>query len=149
MAKSGGGGNWGTLIPRFLLAVVFIFHGGQKLFGLFDGDGIDGLVKAVTGWGWPMPGVLARAAAATEFFGGICLGLGLLTRFWGLGLATVMGVGIWKVHWESGFGGPKGFEYPLVLGVLALSLAVQGGGALSMDEMFFKGKKAAAPKPEE
>ena len=147
MAKSTGM-NWGTLVPRFLLAVVFLFHGGEKLFGLFGGEGIGHLAKTVEAWGWPAPGVLARAAAATEFFGGVCLALGLLTRFWAAGLAVIMGVAAWKVHLAHGFSlGRGGFEYTFVLGVLALSLVVQGGGAFSMDEMFFKGGKKA-PKPE-
>jgi putative oxidoreductase len=148
MARSSGL-NWGTLIPRFLLAVVFVFHGGQKLFGLFGGEGIDGLAKGIEAWDWPMPLVLARAAAAAEFFGGICLALGLLTRFFALSLAVVMAVAVWKVHGGNGFslqGG--GWEYNFVLGVLALSLVIQGGGALSMDEMFFKGKRKP-PKPAE
>lgn len=137
--------NWGPLVPRFLLAVVFVFHGGQKLFGLFGGEGMGGLEKTVASWGWPAPGVLARAAAATEFFGGLCLALGLLTRFWGLALSAVMAVAAWKVHLRHGFGLPGGWEYTFVLGVLALSLAVQGGGAFSMDEMFFRGKAKAPP----
>jgi len=134
--------NWGTLIPRFVLGVVFAYHGGQKLFGLFGGDGIDGLVKGITAWGWPMPGVMARAAAATEFFGGACLLLGLLTRFWAAGLAVVMAVAVWKVHGKNGFSlQTGGWEYNFVLGTLSLGLAVQGGGAFSLDEMFFRKKK--------
>ncbi len=140
------GANWGTLIPRFLLATVFVFHGGQKLFGLFGAEPgqIEQMAKGIESWGWPMPGVMARAAAATEFFGGACLALGLLTRFWALGLAVVMGVAVWKVHGANGFSlGGGGWEYNFVLGILALSLVVQGGGAWSMDTMFFKGKKKA------
>lgn len=146
-----GGANWGTLVPRFLLCLVFVYHGGQKLFGLWGGEGmLDQLTTGIEKWGWPAPKVLARAAAATEFFGGLCVGIGLLTRFWGLGLAVVMGVAVFKAHWAGGFGLQNGgFEYAFVLGVLALSLAVQGGGAFSMDEMFFKSKKKADPKPED
>ncbi len=139
--------NWGTLIPRFLLGVVFLFHGGQKLFGLFGGTGheIQQLADGIQAWGWPIPGTFARAAAATEFFGGACVLIGLLTRFWAAGLFTVMLVAAWKVHAPHGFSLPNGFEYTFVLAILALSLVVQGGGAFSFDEMFFK-KKAARPK---
>src|SRR5258706_8570503 len=147
MAKGGAGANWGTLIPGFLLGTVFVYHGGQYLFGLFGGSGIHGLEAMVTKWGWPSPGVVARAAAATEFFGGACLALGLLTRFWALALAGVMVVGAWKEHLAGGFSYVNGgWEYNFVLAVLALSLAVQGGGAFSMDTMFFKGKKAEKPQ---
>ncbi len=149
MAKGGIGANWGTLIPRFLLGTVFLYHGGQLLFGLFGGPGVAGLETEVGKWGWPAPGVLARAAAATQLFGGACLALGLLTRFWALGIASVMAVAVWKVHLGHGFSaGSGGWEYNFVLGVLALSLAVQGGGAFSMDTMFFKGKKKAAGPPD-
>jgi putative oxidoreductase len=141
MAKEQGA-NWGTLIPRFVLAVVFVFHGGQKLFGLFGGDGIAGLEAGIRAWGWPAPGVMARAAAATEFFGGLCLLAGLLTRFWAFALATVMAVAVWKVHGANGFSlGDKGWEYNFVLGMLCLSLVVTGGGAFSVDEMFFSRRK--------
>jgi putative oxidoreductase len=148
MAK-GIAANWGTLIPRLLLAVVFVFHGGQKLFGLFGADpgGIEKLAEGIHAWGWPMPGVLARAVGVTEFFGGACMALGLLTRFWAGGLAFVMLVAVWKVHGTHGFSlGNGGWEYNFVLGILALSLVVQGGGAFSLDASLFKGK-AKAPKP--
>ena len=142
------GSNWGTLVPRLLLAVVFVFHGGQKLFGLFGGGGIDGLEDAISSWDWPAPAVLARAAAATEFFGGACLALGLLTRFWALALTVVMGVAVWKVTGPNGFSiVGRGWEYNFVLGILSLSLVLQGGGALSLDETFF-GKRRKPPKPE-
>jgi putative oxidoreductase len=151
MAKAGGS-NWGTLIPRFLLATVFVFHGGQKLFGLFgapvDPAPIGEMAKLIGTWGWPMPNVLAYLAAITEFFGGACLAVGLLTRFWALALAIVMGVAAWKVHLPHGFGiTGGGWEYAFVLGVLCLSLVVQGGGAFSMDEMFFKGKPGPEKPP--
>lgn len=144
------GANWGTLVPRFLLATVFAYHGGQKLFGLFGAEPgqIEQLAKGIADWGWPMPGVLARAVGATEFFGGLCLALGLLTRFWALALTCVMAVAVWKVHGPNGFSLQHGgFEYCFVLGFLALSLVVQGGGAWAMDTMFFKGKKKADRPP--
>lgn len=150
MAKAGA--NWGTLIPRVLLGVVFVFHGGRKLFGLFGAPPglVKGLADHIAGWDWPMPTALAYAVAATEFFGGASLLLGLLTRFWALAIAGVMAAAAWKVHGPNGFNiEDRGWEYNFVLGVLALSLVVQGGGAFSLDEMFFKGKKRSEPKPDD
>jgi putative oxidoreductase len=142
MAKASGA-NWGTLIPRFLLCVVFVYHGGRALFGLFGGTGVDPFP------GWTGTGMPARAVAATLFFGGLCLGIGLMTRAWAAGLAAVMALTAWKFRLAHGFAeGDGGWEYQFVLGILALSLVVQGGGAFSLDEMFFKGRKPAAPKPE-
>ncbi len=142
--------NWGTLVPRFLLGVVFIHHGGQKLFGLFGAapDEMTRLAATIASWDWPRPELLARAAAATEFFGGACVLLGLLTRFWAAGLAVVMGVAAWKAHGAHGFSLAKGgWEYAFVLGVLALSLVVQGGGAFALDALFPRGKGGAKGPP--
>jgi putative oxidoreductase len=151
VAKPDLAANWGTLIPRFLLGLVFLYHGGDLLFGLFGGKGIGPVEELVRTWGWPAPGAVARAAAATEFFGGACVALGLLTRFWAAALATVMFVGIWKVRFANGFSYVNGgWEYNFVLGILALSLVVQGGGAFSLDTMFFQGRKKPKepPKPD-
>lgn len=141
-----GGANWGTLIPRFLLGIVFVYHGGQYLFGLFGAEpaAIEKLAGRIASWGWPAPTLLAYAVGVTQFFGGACVLIGLLTRFWASGLAVMMAVGAIKEHGAAGFSYVNGgWEYNFVLGVLALSLAVQGGGAFSLDEMFFKaqGKK--------
>jgi putative oxidoreductase len=154
MAKEGLAANWGTLVPRFLLGTVFLHHGGRLLFGLFGGEGPGPLEETIRSFGWPAPAVLARAAAATQFFGGACLAMGLLTRFSAAALAGEMAVAALKVHWARGFSisnhdarGLHGWEYDFVLGILALSLVVQGGGAFSMDDAFFKGKKKP-PKPD-
>jgi putative oxidoreductase len=141
------GPNWGTLVPRFLLGVVFVFHGGRILFGLFGAEPgtLDRLAERIASWGWPAPALLAHAVGITEFFGGACVLLGLLTRFWSLGLAITMAVGALKARAGGGFGYETGgWEYNFVLGILALSLAVQGGGAFSLDESFFR---KPAPKP--
>ena len=140
------GPNWGTLVPRFLLGLVFLHAGGMKLFGLFGAPPgmIDKLTEMITGWGWPAPTLLAYAAAITEFFGGACVLIGLFTRFWALGLAATMAVAAIKVHWAEGFGG---WGYNVVLGILALSLVVQGGGAFSLDRMILRPAPPAPKKP--
>jgi putative oxidoreductase len=135
-----GGSNWGVLIPRGILAVVFMYHGAQKLFGMFGAppDMMEQLTKGIESWGWPAPKLLAYLVGITEFFGGICVGIGLMTRFWAMGLAITMAVAALKVHWAAGFSLPHGWEYCFVLGVLSLSVVVQGGGALSLDAFFAK-----------
>ena len=148
---SGGGANWNTVIPRAILGVVLGYHGGQMLFGLFGApSGLVGkLAEQIQAWGWPVPTLLAYAFGGVQFFGGVALLLGILTRFWAFAAALVMAASAWKQHWSHGFDAREGgWEYQFVLGVLALSLVVTGGGALSLDEMFFKGKKKADPPPE-
>ena len=82
------------------------------------------------------PGLLmAILAGGAEFFGGLALVLGLLTRPAALVAAFTMLVAIFSVHISNGlFAADGGYEYALVLMVALLALAVQGGGSLSMDK---------------
>jgi putative oxidoreductase len=116
--------GWALTVVRLILGIIFFAHGAQKVLGAFGGPGLAGTVGFMTQSGIPAP--LAYAAAFTEFLGGICLILGVLSRFWAAGLTIVMLVAIAKVHFANGFFAPKGFEYPLAL--IGLSLAVIIGG---------------------
>ena len=72
----------------------------------------------------------------TEFFGGLCIFFGLLTRFWAAGLVIDMTVAVLKVHLPNGFfWGKAGLEFPLTLGVMALMLVLTGPGFLSLDRL--------------
>ena len=81
-------------IGLFLLRVVaggmLMQHGGQKLFVF----GFDGVAGAFAGMGIPMAGILGPFVAFVEFFGGLALVTGLLTRLASLGLASTMIVAI-------------------------------------------------------
>jgi uncharacterized membrane protein YphA (DoxX/SURF4 family) len=63
----------GLLLIRLMLAVVFIYHGAQKLFGAFDGPGMENFTASLEKMNMPMPAVGAWAAALAEFVGGIFL----------------------------------------------------------------------------
>src|ERR1044071_8393682 len=108
----------GLFLLRLIVGIVFIAHGSQKVFGWFGGPGLQGTVGFMGNMG--IPAILAYTAAFTEFLGGIALILGLLTRVAALGLVIDMAVAIILVHLNSGFFAPKGFEYPLSLGAVAL-----------------------------
>ena len=86
------------------------------------------------------PGYLmAILAGSAEFFGGLALVLGLLTRPAALVAAFTMLVAIFSVHISNGlFASDGGYEYALTLMVALLALAVQGGGAISMDKVLSK-----------
>jgi putative oxidoreductase len=121
------------LVGRIALGTVFIAHGSQKVFGAFGGHGFSGTMSFMQD-SMGIPAFLAVLAILTEFFGGIAVLIGLLTRLAALGIACVMAVAVFKVHLSSGFfaqGG--GFEYPFALGLLALALVLGGAGKWSID----------------
>lgn len=125
------------LALRLGLGSVFIAHGGQKLFGLWGGGGLAGTTKFFESIGLAPANVHAVLASSGEFFGGILIVLGLLTRFAAAQAAVIMGVAIWTVH-RSAFFAPAGMEYPLTLLLVAVALVLTGGGALSVDARLAK-----------
>lgn len=69
-----------------------------------------------------------------EFVGGICITLGLLTRFWAAAVAIEMAVITFDVYWTAGFSWlNRGYEYGLMWGLLSFAIALRGGGAYSVD----------------
>jgi len=117
------------LILRVVIGVIFTVHGYGKLF-----SGMPHFKPYVVSLGFPP--FMAWVAAGTEFFGGVALILGLLTRWAALGIACVMAVAIAKVHWAGGLTGTEtvdGYEYPLSLLAVAVSLMLTGAGPLSFD----------------
>lgn len=117
------------LILRVALATVFIAHGGQKLFVM----GLAGVTAGFTQMGVPMPAVTAPLVALVEFGGGIALVLGLLTRLAALGIAIDMLGAMFLVHLKNGFFLPTGYEFALLLCLLAVVLIVTGAGSYSLD----------------
>lgn len=120
-------------IIRVVVGAIFIAHGGQKLFVY----GLDGVTGAFTQMGAPLPQITAPLVAVVEFFGGIALVLGLLTRLAAIGIALVMLGAILLVHLKNGFFAPTGFEFPLALLTAAVAFAVTGGGTYSVDRRIF------------
>ena len=73
-------------------------------------------------------------AIAGEFFGGLGLALGFLTRLAALGPVCTMLVAILTVHVGHGLLAKNGgFEYPLVLLLASAFFAINGAGAWSLD----------------
>src|SRR5947209_14299175 len=122
----------GTTIIRVLLGLVFFAHGAQKMLGWFGGYGFSGTMGFLTG-GLHIPAVFAFLAIAAEFFGGLALIFGAMTRVAAFGIAVTMLVAIAMVHSRFGFfmnwsGNQKGegFEYHLLAIAISVFLMLEG-----------------------
>ncbi|MDN3451932.1 MULTISPECIES: DoxX family protein [unclassified Psychrobacter] len=125
-----------ALILRVPVGLILAAHGAQKLFGWFGGNGLAGTAQWLSSIGMEPGYLMAMLAGGAEFFGGLALVIGLLTRPAAVVAAFTMLVAIFSVHISNGlFAADGGYEYALVLMVALLALAVQGGGALSIDKM--------------
>ncbi len=129
---------YGLATLRLCVGAVFLAHGAQKLFGVWDGPGLAGTAELFANLGLIPAYPLATLTGLTEFGGGVLLILGGLTRWVALALAIDMVVAVWKVHYLNGFflnasRGP-GVEFNLVLIGALLCLALSGPGAVSVDE---------------
>jgi putative oxidoreductase len=128
-----------TTILRLVLGIVFFAHGAQKMLGWFGGYGFHGTMGFMT-TGMHIPAAFAFLAIVAEFFGGLGLILGLLTRVAAFGIAVNMLVAIVTVHAQFGLfanwtGTQKGegFEFHLLVLAITAYLMIRGGGAVSVD----------------
>ncbi len=125
----------GEPLVRVTAGVLLMPHGAQKLFGWFGGYGIAGTGGFFAEQLGLVPGAFwAVLVGGTEFFGGLLLALGLLTRPAAAAIAVLMAVVVFRVHLVDGFfWTDNGYEYPLFWGLVALAFVLRGGGALSVD----------------
>ncbi len=129
----------GYPLIRFFAGVMLIPHGAQKLFGAFGGGGIQGTAGFFSKMGLEPAAPLVVLAGLTEFVGGILLAIGLLTRPVAVAVFLLMMVAVFKVHLGAGFFVTKGgYEFALLWGMVALGIALRGGGPLSVDRVIGK-----------
>src|SRR5690554_3745002 len=122
------------LALRIPAGIIFIAHGAQKLFGSFGGYGLEGTGQWMASIGLEPGYLMALAAGSAEFFGGIALLVGLLTRPAAVVLAFTMLVAIVAVHLPHGlFLSNNGYEFGLALLAMSVALVFSGGGAFSAD----------------
>jgi len=123
---------------RIVTGLFLMPHGAQKLFGMFDGN-----PAAVAGFfskmGIEPAALMVTAVGAVEFFGGLLLALGFLTRPVAAAIFVVLTVAWYKVHLSAGFFVNKGgFEFAMMWSILALAFVLRGGGEYSIDRKIGK-----------
>ena len=124
--------QWVATLSRMFCGIVFIVHGTPKIMNL------EATSQQFASMGFP--GWMAIPVALLEFFGGIVLAVGFLTRILaGLFLVEMLVAGI-KVHLPHGFdvfhfGDPmaRGYEYSLALILLLGIVILLGAGPVSVD----------------
>jgi putative oxidoreductase len=123
--------DWALLLARIIVGVVFMAHGSQKLFGAFGGPGLAGVVQ--------MMGPLGYLVTIGEFFGGLGIIVGFLSRFSAAAMILIMVGAIAMVHGKVGFfmnwmgqQGGEGFEYHLLAIAVLATILIAGPGRLAI-----------------
>ena len=119
------------LVGRIIVGAVFMAHGAQKLFGAFGGPGLSAFVG--------MMGPLGYLVAIGEFFGGLGLVVGFLSRFSAASIIVIMLGAIGMVHGKVGFfmnwmgnQAGEGFEYHLLAIAILLVILIVGPGRYAL-----------------
>lgn len=127
------------LILRAPIGLILAAHGAQKLFAWFGGYGLEGTGQWMASIGMTPGYLMALLAGSAEFFGGLALVLGVVTRPAAVVAAFTMLVAIFAVHIGNGlFMSNNGYEYALTLLVALVAVTVQGGGTFSLDNLIAK-----------
>ncbi|MBI2558095.1 DoxX family protein [Candidatus Woesearchaeota archaeon] len=138
MANNNNLSKFSLTILRLVLGIIFVYHGYMKLFAP---GGFKGTVGFFTSIGIPLPIYSALIVSVVEFFGGVLLILGVLSRLSSLLLIIDMLVALFVVHLKNGFSVSKGgYEFVLILLAGLFVILVNGPGSFSIGKMF-KNKK--------
>jgi putative oxidoreductase len=122
---------YGATLLRLILGVVYIMHAYLAVVVF----GPAGMIAYQAKNGVPFAEVGTWYLILAHGLGGICLVLGLFTRWAALANVPVMLGALLFVHLKNGFWAhtnPSGYEYVLVLLVVSLAVAMIGSGALAL-----------------
>lgn len=137
----GLGGFYATMLPiaetflRIVVGIMFLMHVAAKFHNgaeavaanIFAKNGIEPALM----WTYFIMGL--------ELVGGICLILGLFTRFFAAAFAIEMLIALVFVHLPKGYAvGGGGYEYVLLIGAACFFLAIRGGDVYSLDRLIGK-----------
>ncbi|PYS47161.1 MAG: hypothetical protein DMF68_16755 [Acidobacteria bacterium] len=138
--------DWALLVARIFVGVVFVAHGAQKMFGAFGGPGLSAFVQVM--------GFLGYLVAIGEFFGGLGLVFGFLSRFSAASIILIMIGAIATAHGRFGFfmnwagnQAGEGFEYHLLAIGILLPIVIAGPGRFAIGRFLPLPKVAEKERP--
>lgn len=126
----------GPLFARIVVGWVFLWSGWGKL------NNLPQITENFVSWGIPFPHFFTPLTSGIEFFGGLGLLLGLLTRLSAGALGVTMIVAIRAAKWGDvdSLETLLGFDETEYL-ALFLWLAIAGAGPLSLDHLLMRGRR--------
>lgn len=128
--------NLAFTLLRIGAGIIVIPHGISQLTG--GNDSVAQITLAQVG---VAPSSMASYLIIyLELIGGVCLAVGFLTRIFASALAVEM-MWVASIFWSNPLRSNseyEAWEFPLVLGIVLLLLAVQGGGPWSVDRFVTK-----------
>jgi len=119
---------------RIVVGLVFLMHGGQKLF-VFGPAGTADIMGKL---GLPLPLMSAAVVITVELLGGLAILLGAFARLAGALLAFEMVVAILVARLAGGFFAPYGYEFEFTLLGACLTFALSGPGRVSLEEIWHR-----------
>ena len=121
-------------LTRVVIGVMYVMH----VWGKFKA-GPAAVAGNMARYGLEPSVFFAYSAMFLESVGGVCLIIGLFTRFFAAALAVEMLIALFAAHWAKGYAaGAGGYEYVLLIGVVTFAIAIRGGGPYSVDRMIGK-----------
>ena len=113
---------------RVVAGIALVVHGSSKIVDPFGAAGM------VEGLGFYPGAFWSLLLSITEFFGGILLTFGILTRFAALGGMVVLLVTVW-FHWIVQGQGYSGAELSILWAAICFFFVVHGGRYLAVDRL--------------
>ena len=117
-------------LMRFATGAIIIPNGWPKVTA-----GLAATTATMAHQGLPAPALAAIFVTVIETIGGLCVAIGLFTRFWAAAMAIELAIIAFKVQLPNGY--PR-FEQFLLWGILAFAIALRGGGRCSVDRLIGK-----------
>jgi putative oxidoreductase len=134
-------GFYATMLPiaetfaRIVVGVMFLMHVSVKFH--MGAGAVAANIFAKNGFEPAL--VWAYVTMFIELVGGVCLIVGLFTRFVAAVLAIEMLIALLGVHLAHGYmAGGGGYEYVLLIGAVCFVFAIRGGGPYSVDRFLGK-----------